>query len=270
MPLSAKPRYAQPFRPPTYFHPRPGTRRFLIVALLLGLAFAAWYSWPAEADPELVAVAARELSLEYPQEAFLPRVTQEGRFGSYSLKFSGVDAAGDVHAYAIVRVRATPSGPEIVAVDYYYGSTRNLPIWAICVAGAAILAYLFFFRAVPQTFGRKCPRHGRLLTAREVTLRAPSWDPEGFSHPAIIERTYSCPECDFRHADAFVDPAHRPASVRVEPLNISRDWQFEALEASRRRRRETGITEEEYRRLLAEARERALAKTSRDSPWREK
>jgi len=241
--------------------------RWWIAALLVAVLCAAtWLSWSSPADSELLRVAAPAVVERHPEMQFDERVTQTGRFGTYLLRFSGRDEIGEITAVARVRVAAT--GPELLSLDWYYGSRRSLPLYLLYVIALSALGYLLFFKSVPRAFGRKCPRHGCLLESTDTVVQPQTWDPKGLSRPCIIERTYACPECDFRHVEAFPDPHYRPVATLETPV-YQYQWQTAAAEKMHKRRMETAITDEEYKELLAQAKKRALEKTSRDSLWRE-
>jgi len=115
---------------------------------------------------------------------------------------------------------------------------------------------------------RRCPRDGSRLRLAEAVIRGSSLDAGGLSRPAIIERTYSCPQCDFRHVEAVLDPTHRAASVRVDAGLADGQWRFYHLTETLKRERAGAGTEAEFQRQLADAKLRAAEKTSPDSPWR--
>jgi hypothetical protein len=137
---------------------------------------------------------------------------------------------------------------------------------------AVVLATLVFFYAVPRTFGRKCPRDGTLLPIKETVVVRSRYDTALMTRPAIIQRTWACPKCDFRHAEALRDPNHRPTELIdprfVVPRYRTSDDEFEKYEIRRREALERSVTEEQYAEMLSDAKRRAAELSSPDSPWR--
>ncbi len=131
------------------------------------------------------------------------------------------------------------------------------------------VASLVFFVGVPQTFGRKCPRDLTLLTMTEKVVVPGQVHVSGMGLAPILERTFTCRRCDFRHSEAVVDTSDRanfpstwlkvPNWYARDPDGMSNKW--EELRMQR------AITDERYAELLAEAKEVAQAKSSADSPW---
>lgn len=143
-----------------------------------------------------------------------------------------------------------------------------MAVWGLVAVAAAALVYLVFARGLPQMLGRRCPRDGRLLERTESVVRGLTVDADGLSCPAIIERTYACPLCGFRHVQALTDPTHRAASVQVDAGLAGSQWRYYHLRDALGPDRSEAATEQQFREALAAARRRASEKTSGDSPWR--
>ncbi|MDP2873529.1 MAG: hypothetical protein Q8P31_13480 [Bacillota bacterium] len=251
-------------------HAGAGSMVRLVVAA--ALVFARWYTWPTAAAPDLVQVARQHAEQAFPWVELGPTVTQTGRFGSYQLTFRG--RRDEQAATVAVSVLITPEGPEVAGANVILGSPSNVPRRLAQLVMTMVFLVLVFFKAIPQTFGRKCPRDGSLLKLSEAVAVPSQYDNKGLTRPAIIQRTWACPRCDFRHVAALPDPNHRPSMYVDSTMLVSGRYMVsERLErVFSERRKETlarGVTDEQYAEKLRLAQASAGEATSRDSPWRQ-
>lgn len=140
-------------------------------------------------------------------------------------------------------------------------------MWVLGAVLVLVLCWLAMGRSLRSVLGRRCPRDGSPLERTEALAYGSSVGPDGLSRPAVIEWTYSCPLCDFRHVEALLDPTHRAASLRIDAGLAHSQVRHNHFGEMLRRRRDGAITEEQFREVLASARRRAVEKTSPDSPW---
>jgi hypothetical protein len=243
-----------------------GPRLVLIAALL----FALWYTWPTPVASHLADVAREHVVQIYPWAEWGPAVRQTGHFGSYNLTFKG--HREEQNTTALVSVAVSAEGARVVSAVVSLGSTSDLPRTLAQMAIAIVLFTLVFFRAIPQTFGKKCPRDGSLLRMNETMVVPPRYDTTLVTRPGIIQRTWACPKCDFHHAEALRDPHHRPTvyvDARFVTSRIAMMDGFEKkVDEGRREALARAVTDEQYEEMLAEARRSAAGASSPDSPWR--
>lgn len=245
-----------------------GWPRLLLAAALL---FALWYTWPTKVSPDLAETAREHAARTYPWVQLGEPVSQTGRFGRYEVTLSG-QRTDEQLATITVTLRKTSEGLQVtgsaVALKPHGDLWRRI---AQLIMVAAFLILVFFW-AVPRTFGRRCPRDGTLLQLSETAVSPPRYDLGLVTRPGIIQRTWTCPRCDFGHAEALPDPLHRPM-VYVDPAFASTpqaridEIVDRIIEDRRRDALARAITDEQYAEELAQARKRAAESTSRDSPW---
>ncbi len=239
-----------------------GTGSMVRLVVAAALVFAMWYTWPTAAAPDLVQVARQHAEHAFPWAVLGPTVTQSGRFGSYQLTFRGQRDEQTATVYVYISV--TPEGPRVTGSKVIFGSPSNALFRLAQLAMAMAIVVLVLFGAIPRIFGRKCPRDGSLLKLDDATIVPWQYDTKLLARPPIIQRTWACRRCDFRHVAALPDPKYRPAVYS----NFNHSHKWERMMSQRREEAVArGVTDEQYADMLKQARLRAVEATSRDSPW---
>ncbi|MDP2873530.1 MAG: hypothetical protein Q8P31_13485 [Bacillota bacterium] len=250
----------QPEAPP-HRHSR-GAGSLVRLVIAAALLFTIWYTWPTAASPDLLEVARQPAEQAFPGIELGPSVSQTGRFGSYQLTFRG--QRDEQTATVFVYISVTPEGPRVTGSKVILGSASNAPLRLAQLAMAMAIVMLVLFGAIPRIFGRKCPRDGSLLKLDDATIVPWQYDTKLLARPPIIQRTWACRRCDFRHVAALPDPKYRPAVYS----NFNHSHQWEQMMSQRREEAVArGVTDEQYAEMLKQARLRAAEATSRDSPW---
>lgn len=252
---------------------RLGNRRRSWPRLILAgvLLFALWYTWPAAVSPEFAEVAREHVARNNPGIELGPAIQQTGRFGKYDVRLSG-NRDGQT-ATILVSLEMTADGPRVIKTSTILGDYNGVPLRIAQMVMVIAFVITVFFWAIPQTFGRRCPRDGSLLRYGERSVFPPRYGVKLMTLAAIIQRTWSCPKCDFRHEEACPDPNHRPAMLvssafaGVPHIRMA-DSVETIIEERRRDALARAITDEQYAKDLDEARKTAAGITSPDSPWR--
>lgn len=236
-----------------------------LVLLLAAVLFAIWR--PIAASPQAIAVANQYLAEKYKGYTVVPPANESRLFGTTTLIYQAEHQGSPAR---IAVSLALEQGQLVVQeTRLYIGSTdnRRFVTWFISLAATIGMVYLVFFVSIPRTFGRKCPRDLTLLTMTEAEVVPPQVSTSGIDLAPVIERTYSCRVCDFRHCEALIDPNYRSpvamwgrGSIYVRNAD---EWEKRYEE----RRKERAITDERYKQLLDDAKEAARAKSSTDSTW---
>ncbi len=241
------------------------------MALAAVLLFALWYTWPTSVSPDFVVAARDHIARSAPSVELVEPINQTGRFGRYELRLKGL--RDGQAATVLVSLEMTAEGPRIVQYSIILGSFSNVPLRLAQMAMTIAFAILVFFWAVPQTFGKRCPRDGSLLAYGEKSVFPSRYGRKLVTLAAIIQRTWSCPKCDFRHVEARPDPNHRPvayldSSAAFVPHVRMSETVERTIDDRRRDAIARSITDEQYTEELQKARDAAAELTSSDSPWR--
>ncbi len=245
--------------------PRPVRIGLLILAALVLI----WLWRPTPASPEALGVADLYLAAEFPEYTVFPPANETRLFGTTILSYRA-EQEGYPARINVVLVRQ--GGRLSVREAYLYlgaSEPKRYATWGVTLVVVVVVAYLVFFVSIPRTFGRKCPRDLTLLTMTERVAVPSQIHTSGIGMAPILERTYACRTCDFRHCEALIDGSYRasvPSSwIKVpnwyiaDPDGMAEKWERERMARA--------ITDEQYQQLLADAKEAARAKSSSDSPW---
>jgi len=225
--------------------------------LCLLLAFLIVIGRPVTPSPEALAVAGQYLAEKFPAYTFeAPRL---GRLPSSAFTLTYATDYGETRAAVILTLSRHDGELAVDSSRLYIGDADPLRLarWSVMFVAVFGFVYLVFFVSLPHTFGRKCPRDLSLLKVTERVVIPGKVHRSGIGLAPIIERTYACRRCDFRHYEALSDPTYRPSVP--SPYESARDI--------RARWEKKGLTDEDYERLLTEAKEDARARSSTDSPW---
>lgn len=242
------------------------------VALVVVLVFSfwLWYTWPAPISQEAKAAVLSALQGQFPEVSWRAPERQTGHLGKYTILCAGTRQLVGDEVTALVRLTRGTAGLEVENVELMIGGRPGLGLRVALTVGAAAGVAYAAMRLLPLS-GRRCPRDRAPLRRSEITVLGSCFSPQGITRPAIIERTYACPRCDFRHIEALPDPDHRPAGHGLQwvPLPPTVDERWEQRLRRREEERMAGaMTEQEYQKRLQEARAQARARSSSDSPWR--
>ncbi len=235
----------------------------LLAAALIGL----WRPLPA--SPGALAAAGAYLRETYKGYEMQAPSTQGWLFGQRVLVYGTLHYGSPSRVVVVLSeadgqwqvtdARLVIGGPE----------GRRMATWLLSLISTIGMLYLVFFVSVPRTFGRKCPRDLSLLAVSETVVMPGQVHKSGLGLAPIIERVWSCRQCDFRHHEALLDPLYRPTLPAATMVAKPSPWyDVDALaEKWDRIRMERAITDEQYEQMLIDAKAAARAKSSSDSPW---